>query len=51
MSRADIDEMLKHQCEGCGGSGVRAPATPSCAIDHLTGWILVERCDVCEKFG
>lgn len=37
-------------CEGCDGSGIRAPAHPSCPVDCPTGWIIVERCDLCEKF-
>lgn len=38
-------------CEGCGGSGVRAPATPSCHIAGVQqGWMVVERCDLCQIF-
>ena len=38
-------------CEGCGGTGLRLPATPSCEIqgpDHP--WICVEKCDTCDRF-
>lgn len=42
---------MKKRCEGCGGSGVRAPSNPSCAIDGKPrAWIVVERCDTCERF-
>jgi len=38
-------------CEGCDGSGVRAPATPSCVfLTDAHGWVFVERCDLCEIF-
>lgn len=39
-------------CEGCDGSGVRSPATPSCQFENerLSGWEVVERCDVCERY-
>ena len=39
------------ECEGCDVNGIRSPANPSCMFDRdLTGWIIVERCDYCEKF-
>ena len=40
------------QCEGCDGSGVRAPASPSCPFDPAarSPWAVVERCDTCERF-
>ena len=39
-------------CEGCDGSGIRAPAEPACRISALRGpWIVVERCDVCERYS
>lgn len=38
-------------CEGRDGSGIRAPAGPSCLLPPLDpGWCVVERCDTCEKF-
>ena len=37
-------------CDGCNGTGVRAPATPSCTINDIVGWVIVERCDECETF-
>lgn len=38
-------------CAGCDGSGIRAPAEPLCALP-LGGpdWIVVERCDHCERY-
>lgn len=39
-------------CEGCDGSGIRAPAEPSCALeDRGPEWFVVERCDYCELFA
>lgn len=39
------------QCEGCDGTGIRAPATPLCALEMPgPGWIVVERCDTCCKY-
>lgn len=38
-------------CDGCDGSGIRAPATPSCRFSNLRdGWVVVERCDTCAKY-
>lgn len=42
--------MREDKCEGCDGSGVRAPALPSCRIEVPRGWTIVERCDTCELF-
>lgn len=42
--------MTGYECEGCDGSGVRAPASPSCEIEMPSGWIVVERCDACEQY-
>lgn len=39
-------------CEGCGGSGIRCPATPSCRLAICgDGWIVVERCDMCDLYA
>jgi hypothetical protein len=40
-------------CEGCDGSGVRCPATPSCLLPGVeaAGWTIVERCDTCMKYS
>jgi hypothetical protein len=44
--------LRRRLCEGCGGSGVRAPAVPSCRISARRGpWIVVERCDSCELYS
>jgi hypothetical protein len=50
MSSDTCDE--EGACEGCDGSGIRAPASPSCDIDAaVEPWIVVvERCDACERF-
>jgi hypothetical protein len=38
-------------CEGCDGTGIRAPATPSCLLPaRYRSWVVVERCDYCEQF-
>lgn len=38
-------------CEGCDGTGLRAPATPSCFLPvRYRSWVVVERCDYCERF-
>jgi hypothetical protein len=43
--------MTRRKCDGCNGNGVRAPALPSCRIDGAEHpWIVVERCDTCERF-
>ena len=39
-----------HACEGRNGSGIRSPATPSCRLPRLVKWVVVERCDVCERY-
>lgn len=39
-------------CEGCGGTGIRFPAEPSCVLRHVpSGWIVVERCDYCQRYA
>ena len=39
------------QCEGCDGTGIRAPATPSCRLPaRYRSWVVVERCDYCERY-
>jgi hypothetical protein len=38
-------------CEGCDGDGVRAPAAPSCTLPIPDGWIVVERCDSCQRYA
>lgn len=42
--------MLVKHCEGCDGSGIRSPAEPMCRIAMRPGWLVVERCDTCERF-
>jgi hypothetical protein len=38
-------------CDGCDGSGIRAPAQPSCKIEgERAPWIAVERCDTCDRY-
>lgn len=42
----------KQKCEACHGTGVFAPAVPSCSIDaKRVGWLVVERCDACERYA
>ena len=38
-------------CEGCDGSGIRQPSTPSCSMHLPEGWHVLERCDACERFA
>jgi hypothetical protein len=39
-------------CVACSGAGVLDPAMPSCDLPPFgPGWILVERCDACERFS
>ena len=46
------NETANEPCEGCDGSGIRAPATPSCRLPILeSGWFVVERCDYCERYS
>ena len=41
----------KGRCDACHGRGVFFPSIPSCSIPGLEDpWIVVERCDSCEKF-
>ena len=36
-------------CEGCDGSGVRAPAIPSCELSaEYDDLIIIEKCDTCD---
>jgi hypothetical protein len=46
------DRLRQPECEGCDGSGVRTPAEPSCrfSADEVSGWVIVERCDICERY-
>jgi hypothetical protein len=37
-------------CEGCDGSGIRDPSTPSCSMHLPEGWHVLERCDACQRF-
>jgi hypothetical protein len=39
-------------CEGCGGDGIRAPASPSCVIPGIdfSEWVVVEKCDTCQRY-
>ena len=38
-------------CDGCNGTGVRTPASPSCRIDMPAGpWVVVEKCDSCDLY-
>jgi len=42
----------KEKCEACGGNGVLFPCRPACKIRALMSpWIVVEKCDSCEKFA
>lgn len=45
--------MRQANCEGCDGTGIRSPATPSCQIREVDPslWTIVERCDMCEVFS
>ena len=38
-------------CEGCDGSGIRDPSTPSCSMKLPEGWHVLERCDSCQRFS
>jgi hypothetical protein len=41
-----------NECEGCDGSGVRVPATPSCRLPPISeDFHVVERCDYCQRFS
>jgi hypothetical protein len=43
--------MTKKKCPACSGTGLLAPAVPSCSIPALKHpWIVVEKCDFCDKF-
>lgn len=48
--RGTLDDGVN--CEGCDGSGVRCPATPTCVFPgvDLGRWTIVERCDYCELY-
>ena len=40
------------RCKSCDGSGIRAPATPSCEIrDIPEGYQVIERCDTCARYS
>ena len=39
------------RCQACGGSGVLAPAMPSCKIlAWKEPWLVVEKCDACDRY-
>lgn len=37
-------------CDGCDGTGIHVPATPSCQLAVPAGYVVVERCDTCQKY-
>lgn len=37
-------------CEGCDGSGIRPFADNNKFIAPPNGFVVVERCDICERF-
>lgn len=42
---------IRNRCQACGGSGVMAPAMPSCKIPAWKEpWIVVEKCDACDRY-
>lgn len=42
---------IRNRCHACGGSGVLAPAMPSCKIlARKEPWIVVEKCDACDRY-
>lgn len=46
--------MTTEICEGCDGSGVRVPASPSCTFKRNPipeGWVVLERCDTCQRYS
>ena len=44
-------QQIRKRCRACGGSGVLAPAVPSCKIRaRKEPWVVVEKCDVCEQY-
>ena len=41
----------RRRCRACGGSGVLAPAVPSCKIPaRKEPWVAVEKCDACDRY-
>ena len=53
----EFARMLEHPhkfpCDGCDGSGVRVPASPSCTFKKKlipNGWAVLEKCDACAKY-
>jgi len=45
-----VDAIIAEDCEGCDGSGIRAPAHPSCYVPLPHGFSVIERCDSCEVY-
>ena len=42
---------IRKGCRACGGSGVLAPAMPSCKIAaRKEPWVVVEKCDACDRY-
>ena len=42
---------IRNRCQAFGGTGVLAPAIPSCRIPARKGpWIVVEKCDACDQY-
>jgi len=40
----------ENQCEGCDGSGIRPNSTNHSGVEIPKEFIVVERCDYCEKY-
>lgn len=38
------------ECEGCDGSGIRPNSTNASSVEIPEGYVVVERCDYCEKY-
>lgn len=48
---SDLIGKRRHCCHACSGRGMFAPSIPSCSIKMpRKSWIVVERCDSCERF-
>lgn len=48
--RPDLRQRLR-ACAACSGAGALIPALPSCDLPPFgPGWIVVERCDACDRF-
>lgn len=41
---------MSKKCDGCDGTGIRPNSTNHSGVDIPDGYVVIERCDTCEKY-